>query len=165
MSGADQFFVCLCFVCAWLAGSLLPLVWDFGQLNPDVECLYIQQIVSRYVITQERFGVGDESLVEAVTRVLSVAQGYMRQQRDECSFVSLRDVERAMMVMVWFFNLNERVLGGLLEEEEEKQYSTELPSLGGRGQNNDLNRPVVRAGIFLFFFCFFFWFFFYQNHK
>ena len=26
------------------------------------------------------------------------------QFKDECSFVSLRDVERAMQVMVWFFN-------------------------------------------------------------
>ena len=24
--------------------------------------------------------------------------------KDECSFVSLRDVERAMQVMVWFYN-------------------------------------------------------------
>ena len=27
-----------------------------------------------------------------------------RTEQDECSFVSLRDVERAMNVMVWFYN-------------------------------------------------------------
>ena len=32
-----------------LPQSLLPLVWDFGQLNADVERLYIKQIVNRYV--------------------------------------------------------------------------------------------------------------------
>ena len=34
-----------------LPQSLLPLVWDFGQLNADVERLYIKQIVNRYVST------------------------------------------------------------------------------------------------------------------
>ena len=32
-----------------LPQSLLPLVWDFGQLNAEVERLYIKQIVIRYV--------------------------------------------------------------------------------------------------------------------
>ncbi len=35
-----------------LPQSLLPLVWDFGQLNADVERLYIKQMVNRYVSTQ-----------------------------------------------------------------------------------------------------------------
>lgn len=34
-----------------LPGSMRPLIWDFGQLNHEVECLYINQIVSRYVST------------------------------------------------------------------------------------------------------------------
>ena len=29
--------------------SMRSLVWDFGQLNPEVEELYTQQIVRRYV--------------------------------------------------------------------------------------------------------------------
>ena len=32
-----------------LPQSLLPLVWDFGQLNTQVEDLYIRQMVKRYV--------------------------------------------------------------------------------------------------------------------
>ena len=32
-----------------LPQSLLPLVWDFGQLNTQVEDLYIRQMVRRYV--------------------------------------------------------------------------------------------------------------------
>ena len=31
-------------------------------------------------------------------------QGLAFLFKDECSFVSLRDVERAMQVMVWFYN-------------------------------------------------------------
>ncbi len=32
-----------------LPQSLLPLVWDFGQLSTHVEELYIRQMVARYV--------------------------------------------------------------------------------------------------------------------
>ena len=35
-----------------LPGSMRPLIWDFGQLKPDVERLYTNQIVSRYVSNQ-----------------------------------------------------------------------------------------------------------------
>ena len=37
-----------------LPGSMRPLIWDFGQLKPDVERLYTNQIVSRYVSNQVR---------------------------------------------------------------------------------------------------------------
>jgi len=32
-----------------LPQSMLPLVWDFGQLSTEVETLYIRQMVHRYV--------------------------------------------------------------------------------------------------------------------
>lgn len=32
-----------------LPESMRSLVWDFGQLNPEVEELYTRQIVGRYV--------------------------------------------------------------------------------------------------------------------
>ncbi len=32
-----------------LPGSMRPLIWDFGQLKPEVERLYTNQIVTRYV--------------------------------------------------------------------------------------------------------------------
>ena len=35
-----------------LPQSMLPLVWDFGQLNTRVEELYIRQMVRRYVSTK-----------------------------------------------------------------------------------------------------------------
>lgn len=40
--------------------------------------------------------------------------------QDECSFVSLRDVERAMNVMVWFYNHRE-VLNPLMDETVDDQ--------------------------------------------
>ncbi|XP_020630790.1 E3 ubiquitin-protein ligase rnf213-alpha-like [Orbicella faveolata] len=86
-----------------LPGSMRPLIWDFGRLKPDVERLYTNQIVSRHIL-DERQIPGDASTVQAVAEVLAASQKYMRDQSDECSFVSLRDVERAMQVMVWFYN-------------------------------------------------------------
>ena len=32
-----------------LPDSMRPLVWDFGQLKPEIEELYTRQIVSRFV--------------------------------------------------------------------------------------------------------------------
>ena len=32
-----------------LPESMRPLVWDFGQLKPEIEELYTRQIVSRFV--------------------------------------------------------------------------------------------------------------------
>ena len=46
--------------------------------------------------------------------------------KDECSFVSLRDVERVMQVMVWFYNrvdiLGKLMTGVLIEQRREEGY-------------------------------------------
>nr|XP_057905202.1 E3 ubiquitin-protein ligase rnf213-alpha isoform X2 [Doryrhamphus excisus] len=83
-----------------LPPSMIPLVWDFGQLNDHTEEVYIEQIVKRVAeqrnITQTYFTY--------ITRALSASQKYMRARKDECSFVSLRDVERCMQAFVWFYD-------------------------------------------------------------
>ncbi|XP_071394340.1 E3 ubiquitin-protein ligase rnf213-alpha-like, partial [Centroberyx affinis] len=81
-----------------LPPSMIPLVWDFGQLNDSTEQLYIEQIVQRQVDTN----LIDRSYIRKITEVLSSSQKFMRKREDECSFVSLRDVERCMQVFVWF---------------------------------------------------------------
>nr|KAG5700588.1 hypothetical protein BaRGS_015384 [Batillaria attramentaria] len=69
-----------------LPQSMLPQVWDFGQLDARMEELYIRQMVRRY---------------------------------DECSFVSLRDVERTLTVFSWFLMqaANNNVLFKRLEKK------------------------------------------------
>ncbi|KAJ7339391.1 hypothetical protein OS493_005786 [Desmophyllum pertusum] len=62
-----------------LPGSMRPLIWDFGQLIPDVERLYTNQIVRRYVL-HERQLPGDSSTVQGVAEVLAASQKYMRDQ-------------------------------------------------------------------------------------
>ena len=91
-----------------LPDSMKALVWDFGQLDPNIEKLYIKQIVSRHV--EKRKSLPNcPGLVDVLTDILAIAQHYMRGRSDECSFVSLRDVERAMLVTVWFYKLQDHL--------------------------------------------------------
>ncbi|KAK3097976.1 hypothetical protein FSP39_014985 [Pinctada imbricata] len=85
-----------------LPQSMLPLVWDFGQLNTDVEEIYIRQMVLRFVNSGRLPSVA--GIEKNISKILTVSQNFMRQLKDECSFVSLRDVERVLEVMSWFYN-------------------------------------------------------------
>ncbi|XP_066560678.1 E3 ubiquitin-protein ligase rnf213-alpha [Amia ocellicauda] len=92
-----------------LPPSMIPLVWDFGQLNDQTEKMYIQQIVQRVIQTNAI----QDNYIKLITDVLSTSQKYMRQRNDECSFVSLRDVERCMQVFVWFYKNHQMLLSEL----------------------------------------------------
>ncbi|XP_056627258.1 E3 ubiquitin-protein ligase rnf213-beta-like isoform X2 [Triplophysa dalaica] len=83
-----------------LPSSMVPLVWDFGQLSDSSEHSYIRQIVQKQI----RVHGLPLPYHKVITEVLAASQRHMRSQADECSFVSLRDVERSMCVLVWFFN-------------------------------------------------------------
>ena len=90
-----------------LPASMRPLVWDFGQLSNDIEKTYTREIVGKYLRDKNSPIEARDDVIDAISEVLAGAQNYMRERKDECSFVSLRDVERAMRVMLWFYsNLN-----------------------------------------------------------
>ncbi|XP_068694646.1 E3 ubiquitin-protein ligase rnf213-alpha-like isoform X2 [Montipora foliosa] len=130
-----------------LPESMRPLVWDFGQLKPEIEKLYTSQIVNRFVL-QENQIPGDLQLVKALTEILTASQRYMREQTDECSFVSLRDVERAMKVMVWFYNhrnvlnplVNEAPVGMDVESDDEDDDAVEDERAETEG--DQLDQPI-----------------------
>ncbi|XP_061196022.1 E3 ubiquitin-protein ligase rnf213-alpha-like [Saccostrea echinata] len=86
-----------------LPQSMIPLVWDFGQLDSTVERLYIIQMLNRYMQngTIPRTNAGSKIIL---ADILTASQDYMRDLQDECSFVSLRDVERTLKVFGWFYN-------------------------------------------------------------
>ncbi|XP_065678749.1 E3 ubiquitin-protein ligase rnf213-alpha isoform X5 [Hydra vulgaris] len=84
-----------------LPTSMVPLVWDFGQLDSETEEAYARQIILRFV--NEGKLPYDNLFYELIVCVLKESQAYMRRQKDECSFVSLRDVERALLVTSWFY--------------------------------------------------------------
>ncbi|XP_053389016.1 E3 ubiquitin-protein ligase rnf213-alpha-like, partial [Mercenaria mercenaria] len=89
-----------------LPPSLLPFVWDFGQLNASVEKLYIVQMVKRYI--RQNALPDNQKLTEVISTILAQSQEYMRGVEDECCFVSLRDVDRVLKVMCWFLSLYNR---------------------------------------------------------
>ncbi|KAL1265130.1 hypothetical protein QQF64_003157, partial [Cirrhinus molitorella] len=99
-----------------LPPSMIPLVWDFGQLNDHTEKMYIKQIVERVSETHSI----DSDYITTITDVLSASQKYMRTRQDECSFVSLRDVERCMQVFGWFYE-NYPMLLSELDQFESNQ--------------------------------------------
>lgn len=82
-----------------LPPSMASLVWDFGQLTDSTELSYIRLIVQK-TIQDHGLPVSCKGII---SNVLSISQRYMRNRKDECSFVSLRDVERSMRVLVWFY--------------------------------------------------------------
>ena len=87
-----------------LPASLRPLVWDFGQLSNSIEKTYTREIVSRHLRDRNSPIKARDDIIDVISDVLAGAQNYMRERKDECSFVSLRDVERAMRVMLWFYS-------------------------------------------------------------
>uniref|UniRef100_A0A8D2LRN9 RING-type E3 ubiquitin transferase n=1 Tax=Varanus komodoensis TaxID=61221 RepID=A0A8D2LRN9_VARKO len=89
-----------------LPPSMMPLVWDFGQLNNSTEKLYIQQIVQRL---NRSIPMSDDEIM-TMTQVLFESQTYMRKRNDECSFISLRDVERCVEVFKWFYSRSELLM-------------------------------------------------------
>ncbi|OXB61070.1 hypothetical protein ASZ78_013633 [Callipepla squamata] len=120
-----------------LPPSMIPLVWDFGQLNNLTEKMYIQQIVQR-VTEHTQVNRSEEKVI---AEVLIASQQYMRERDDECSFVSLRDVERCMEVFRWFHKHSELLLGEL------EKYLAEKRAPKGPERNNVIWSLVQAVGV------------------
>ena len=89
-----------------LPPSLLPLVWDFGQLTSQVEDKYIKQIVARHA---PKLDLNDKD-TQFVCEVLGISQKFIRENRAQCLFVRLRDIERAMIVLHFFHSRKTQLL-------------------------------------------------------
>ena len=110
-----------------LPASLRPLVWDFGQLSNSIEKTYTREIVAKHLRDLNSPIEVRDDIVDVISDVLASAQNYMRERKDECSFVSLRDVERAMRVMLWFYSKLEYFT------PEQDSYSSDTTSSFERG--------------------------------
>ncbi|XP_019863218.1 PREDICTED: E3 ubiquitin-protein ligase rnf213-alpha-like, partial [Amphimedon queenslandica] len=103
-----------------LPPSMRPLVYDFGQLNFNTEKDYIFQIVKNRCLYIPQ--VTEKSdVIQAVTDILVWSQNHMREKNDECSFVSLRDVERAMIVFSYFCQKKDIFINKVAEKAEKEQ--------------------------------------------
>nr|XP_009916892.1 PREDICTED: E3 ubiquitin-protein ligase RNF213-like [Haliaeetus albicilla] len=113
-----------------LPPSLLPLVWDFGELNEKTQSLYIREIVKSTVETK----IPVENL-DVFTDVISASQKFLRERKDECRVASLRDIDRCMKIVLWFYDLRDLLFHQIDTKrqcEEEKE-----PAL------NDAQRALV----------------------
>ncbi|XP_055559911.1 E3 ubiquitin-protein ligase rnf213-alpha-like isoform X6 [Falco cherrug] len=102
-----------------LSPSLLPLVWDFGELNEKTQSLYIREIVKSTVET-----ITTVKNLDVFTNVISASQKFLRERKDECRVASLRDIDRCMKIVLWFYNLRDLLFHQIdkkrQREEEEK---------------------------------------------
>jgi hypothetical protein len=87
-----------------IPASMKPLVYDYGGLNTDTERAYIERIVQNHVRKNDILA-SKRNVCNAISKVLSWSQDYMRNRKDECSYVSLRDIERSMIVFEWFYKV------------------------------------------------------------
>jgi E3 ubiquitin-protein ligase RNF213 len=84
--------------------SLIPLVWDFGQLEKNVETVYIKQLIKNAIQDKRLPKPDTEDEVSLIVKLMAESQNFMRSRNDECSFVSLRDIERVIVITKWFMD-------------------------------------------------------------
>lgn len=124
-----------------LPPSMIPLVWDFGQLNDQSELIYIEQIVQRVSKNKALH----PNYITVITKVLSASQKYMRKQKDECSFVSLRDVERCMQAFSWFYDNHVRFFKELQEYEREQSVQNQAGNQRWRDERDPAMWSLILA--------------------
>ena len=64
--------------------------------------------------------------------LLCQSQDFMRQRDDECSFVSIRDIERVIKICIWFLNKRELIFNHMNEKKitnTDDSYQTKLTPL------------------------------------
>lgn len=112
-----------------LPPSLLPLVWDFGELNEKTQTLYIREIVKSTMKNE----IAIENL-NIFTSVISVSQKFLRKKKDECRVASLRDIERCMNIALWFYKLRDLLFPQIDEKKDKKEQELIL---------NDAQRALI----------------------
>ena len=82
-------------------------------------------------------------LLTLLTAVLSTAQQFMRERlRDECSFVSLRDVERSLRVLLWFLDHRDPLFR-LMDENSTSRGQAEEDEEGDDGESDVEENPAT----------------------
>ena len=97
-----------------IPASMFPLIWDFGTLDKETEEKYITQMIS--AATKQQVTRLPARLSNTLLQVICHSQQFMRERKDECSFVSLRDVERFLAILQWFQDHSRVILPKLLEK-------------------------------------------------
>jgi hypothetical protein len=78
--------------------TLRDFIFDFGSLDDDTELLYIQSMITNQLSS---FSNPDERSILA--DMVSRSQIYLREYEGDPSVVSLRDVQRCLDLLEWFY--------------------------------------------------------------
>ncbi|XP_019856417.1 PREDICTED: E3 ubiquitin-protein ligase rnf213-alpha-like [Amphimedon queenslandica] len=85
-----------------LPESMYRYVYDFGTVTGKTENEYIEKIVNNQ-LSGCKFITSEHKAIQILVKsVLCECQAFMREQKNECKYVSLRDVVRAMILLKWF---------------------------------------------------------------
>ncbi|XP_046854791.1 uncharacterized protein LOC124447744 isoform X2 [Xenia sp. Carnegie-2017] len=121
-----------------LPESMVDYVWDYGSLTPQDEKVYIERMVNEFP--------GEYQHV--LTELLALSQCFIRKSEKNPFCVSLRDVQRCILLVKWFIvTLKEQKK--LMEERKRKGKSTlpfpfNLRKYESRSKKYD-SCPVVKS--------------------
>ena len=108
-----------------LPTSLQPLVWDFGQLEQSVEKVYISQMISEiyHDLKEEQ----NNQNLDLMVNLIQNSHKFMRESEDECSFVSIRNIERIVKITKWLYSLNNIIFPQM--NKKSSSFEQNLPPL------------------------------------
>ena len=120
-----------------LPASMCMLIWDFGHLTDEVEKLYITQIV------YEKFNELnlEKNKLDILVSLLACSQKFMRSQNNECSFVSLRDIQRVIKLIKWFLKNGKEIFDQMDKSNKkkptEKMASSQMSLKNAKSDSNE----------------------------
>jgi E3 ubiquitin-protein ligase RNF213 len=95
--------------------SFVDFIFDFGSLNPEIEKIYARSMMrSKLNIGNNgKLDVGTEIIFELFLVLVCESQNFIRKTTNEVSSCSLRDIERFLILFIWFdnnTNKNQKIL-------------------------------------------------------
>ena len=60
-----------------LPASMIPLVWDFGQLNANTECVYITQMLKKAIRNAVLTKIDSSEELETISNLLTQSQSFI----------------------------------------------------------------------------------------
>jgi len=122
-----------------LPASMIPLVWDFGQLDCNTERSYIKQMINKAIKNDVLPRIESTAELEVLYELIVQSQNFMRNQKNECSYVSIRDIERVITISSWFLKKGSLIF--------ERMKNKKLPQFNDSYQDNlsPINKAFILA--------------------
>ncbi|MFN9901727.1 MAG: hypothetical protein ACK55Z_23670, partial [bacterium] len=60
-----------------MSASMIPLVWDFGQLDANIECVYITQMLKKAIRNAVLTKIDSLEELETISNLLTQSQSFI----------------------------------------------------------------------------------------